>query len=278
MSNTAYPPQRPLSVGEVLDLAFRIYRATLAKCLLFAAAGVIAGQLPKIYALVKGQPVVDLQSLLAQMRQPTYLLLYLIGTLLTVVFYAAVLLRQRSIITTGGVGGELSAALRRLPALLVLGILVGLSCGACFLPIWVVSSPAARALLVLIGLIAASYVIVSLLCAQTILLADGSGALASYTRSWRLASGSFWRLSLIYTVAVIVLFTLYLVVAALVGVVAGILGRGDVALVTASGAVLLVAIAALATPFYTALALAVLGDLTVRKEGVDLEKRISATA
>ena len=39
-----------------------------------------------------------------------------------------------------------------------------------------------------------------------------------------------------------------------------------------------VALGALATPFYTALALAVLGDLKVRKEGTDLEQRISATA
>ena len=39
-----------------------------------------------------------------------------------------------------------------------------------------------------------------------------------------------------------------------------------------------VALGALVTPFYGALALAVLADLKVRKEGADLEQRISATA
>jgi hypothetical protein len=49
-------------------------------------------------------------------------------------------------------------------------------------------------------------------------------------------------------------------------------------MVTAFAGVVGVALGALATPFYTALGLAVLGDLSVRKEGADLEQRISATA
>ena len=55
MSTLPYPPQRQLSVGEVLDLSFRIYRTTFVKCLLFATCGVIAGQLAGIYALIKGR-------------------------------------------------------------------------------------------------------------------------------------------------------------------------------------------------------------------------------
>jgi hypothetical protein len=50
-----------------------------------------------------------------------------------------------------------------------------------------------------------------------------------------------------------------------------------VALITATLGVVSVAVGALATPFYTALGLAVFGDLTVRKEGADLAQRISAT-
>src|SRR6516162_8304359 len=59
MSTVPYPPQRQLSVGEVLDLSFQIYRTTFVRCLLFATCGVIAGQLaaalrrtPALVALV----------------------------------------------------------------------------------------------------------------------------------------------------------------------------------------------------------------------------------
>ena len=49
-------------------------------------------------------------------------------------------------------------------------------------------------------------------------------------------------------------------------------------MVTAFADVFVIALGALVTPFYGALALAVLADLKVRKEGADLAQRISATA
>jgi hypothetical protein len=81
----------------------------------------------------------------------------------------------------------------------------------------------------------------------------------------------------IYTIGAIVLFVLYALTSGVTGMLIGILGRGDVALITATLGVVSVAVGALATPFYTALGLAVFGDLTVRKEGADLAQRISAT-
>jgi len=281
MITLPYPPQRPLSVGEVLDLSFRIYRATVVKCLLFAALGVLAGQLVNIYAIMQGRAMAKgadaWQSLLAQLVDPAMIALYLVGLVLTIVFYAAVLLRQRRILGGGSAGGELAAAVRRLPALIALGVLVVVGLAACFLPA-LVTGGALRALLILAAVIVLCYAFVAVSCAQTILLIDDSGPVSSLRRSWRLTAGSFWRLSLIYTVAVIILCVLYAVIAAIAGFVAAVLGRGDVAMVTAFTEVVAVALGALATPFYGALALAVLGDLKARKEGADLEQRISATA
>jgi membrane glycosyltransferase len=133
-----------------------------------------------------------------------------------------------------------------------------------------------RVLLLLAAFIVLCYGFVAVSCAQTVLLIDGAGPAASLSRSWRLTAGSFWRLSMIYTVALIILLVLYVVTAAIAGFVAGVLGRGDFAVATASAEVVGVALGALATPFYSALALAVLGDLKVRKEGDDLERRISS--
>jgi hypothetical protein len=281
MSDVPYPPARPLSVGEVLDLTFRIYRATVVKCLLLAGAGVIAGQLANIYnVFTRHRPVagaVTWDQIMAQMRDPAMWALYVVGAVLTAIFYAAVLLRQRAIIGGSAVGGEVAAAVRRLPALIGLGILIVLCGLLCGLPA-LLTAGATRALLGLAALIALCYGFIAVSCSQTVLLVEGSGPAASLLRSWRLTTGSFWRLSLIYTVALIVLIVLYAVSAAVAGFLAGVLGRGDLAMVTAFAEVVGVALGALATPFYGALALAVLADLKVRKEGADLEQRISATA
>ncbi len=281
MANVTYPPQRQLSVGEVLDLSFGIYRVTLGKCLLLAALGVIAGQLGNFYLLVKGTPPVrgaaGMQQLLSEMRDPSLWVVSIISAVLAMAFYGAVLLRQRAIIGQGAIGGEIAAALQRMPAFIGLLILIAVGCGVCFVPA-IVTGGALRVLLALAGLILLSYGIVAISCAQTVLFLEHSGPVDSLSRSWRLTSGSFWRLSLIYTVAFIVLLVLYVAIGAIGGFVAGILGRGDVALAMAVGQVVGIALGALATPFYGALALAVLGDLKVRKEGADLEQRISATA
>ena len=281
MSTVPYPPQRQLSVGEVLDLSFRIYRTTFVKCLLFATCGVIAGQLAGIYALIRGRNLVQgtagMAGMLALMQDRTLVALYVVGLVLTLLFYAAVLLRQRAIITDEAVGGELGAALRRTPALLALAILIGGGCLALFVPLFVTSG-ALRGLLALVALVALSYGLVALSCAMTVLLVEDASPIASLTRSWRLTTGSFWRLSVIYTVALIILIALELVIAAVAGFLAGVLAHGDVAMVTAFAEVIGIILGALVTPFYGALALAVLADLRVRREGADLAQRISATA
>ncbi|MBV8909878.1 MAG: hypothetical protein JOZ89_03865, partial [Gammaproteobacteria bacterium] len=110
MSGVPYPPTRQLSVAEVLDLSFRIYRVTLVRCLLLAGFGVIAGQLANIYNIFTRRTPIprgfSWDQVMAQMRDPTLWAVYLVGAVLTAVFYAAVLLRQRAIIGDGAVGGE----------------------------------------------------------------------------------------------------------------------------------------------------------------------------
>jgi hypothetical protein len=281
MSTVPYPPERQLSVGEVLDLSFRIYRATFVKCLLFATCGVIAGQLAGIYALIRGgnlaQAPAGAAAMLALMQDRTLVALYIVGLVLTLLFYAAVLLRQHAVITDGAGGGELTAALRRTPALVGLVVLIGLGCLGCFVPA-LVTGGALRVLLIVAGVVALSYGLVALSCAMTVLLLEDVGPLASLTRSWRLTAGSFWRLSIIYTVALIILIALELVIASVAGFLAGAVAHGDVAMVTAFAEVIGIILGALVTPFYGALALAVLADLKIRKEGADLAQRISATA
>src|SRR5213078_3156916 len=196
MANTLYPPPRPQSVGEILDSAFRIFRATLVQCLPYAIAAVIAGQLPNIYYLVSGRNM--LQGL-AGFRDPVWLTLYVLGYVIAIVLWSAVLLRQYALATghPAETSSELSTAVRRVPAMALLGILTGCAVAVWFLPTLALQGTARLV--------------------TALVLAMGRGPLASLVHSFRLTSGSFWRLTSIYTVAFVLLMVLYLVSGLLAG-------------------------------------------------------------
>jgi hypothetical protein len=277
MANVLYPPPRPQSVGEILDSAFRIFRATLVQSLPYAVAAVIAGQLPNIYYLLSGRSM--LQGLTGQFRDPVWDALYILGYLIAVALWSAVLLRQYALATghPADTSAELSTAVRRLPAMVLLGILTGCAIGIWFVPGLALQGTARLGALLLLA-IPACYMAVALSCGWAVLLVTGQGAVASLMHSYRLTSGSFWRLTLIYTVAFVLLMVLYMVSGLIAGLVSLLLGHGDIAVITAATTGFVVILSAVGTPFFWALALAVLGDLSVRKEGADLAQRLSTPA
>jgi len=277
MANILYPPARPQSVGEILDSAFRLFRATVVSCLPYAALALIAGQLPNLYSLASGQPPLTPAQ---QLSHPgVFALLYVVGTLLTLVFYSAILLRQYAIATGGApaTGAELSTAVRRIPAMLLLVILSVLALAACFVPAFLFQGSTRLAALAL-GLVPASCLVLALSSAFTLLVLAREGAAQSMVHSARLTWGNWWRLTLIYTVAIVLVLVLYIVFGTITGVLSVLLGHPDVAVITAATTVVVLILGSIITPFYTALSLAILGDLLVRKEGTDLAQRISAPA
>ena len=277
MSETLYPAPRPLTVGEVLDLSFRIYRLTFVKCLLFGALAVVSNWLPNLYAMLRGRTVA--QSLVRPPPDFGYGVLLTVGFLLAVVFPVAILYRQYRMATGQEPGGELARALRLLGRTILVSFLIG---GACLLslvflvPAFAVTGPA-RYMLLAVLLLPAAYVIIRLACSLTAMVVEDSNATASVSRSWQLSQGNVLRLAAIYSVAFFLMLAIYAAVGSVTTLLYGILGRGDVALIAAAVGVVTVAAGALASPYYSALGLAVFGDLVVRKEGADLAQRIGAT-
>jgi hypothetical protein len=249
---------------------------TFVKCLLFASFAVIVNWVPNLYLLAKGGGVAH--AMLQQPQDPLYTLLAIICGLVGVAFSVAIILRQYAMLTAQPVGGELAIGFRRLFSVILFFILFGLIVFACAL----VVLPAlffhgmTRWVLVAILLLPLCYVTVQLSLGWTVLVISGASVLESLRRSWRLTSGAFWRLSAIYTVAILLMFVLYLVAGAVTAFLSGVFGHGDLAMVSAAVAVLMVAVGALVAPFGSALGLALFGDLTVRKEGADLAQRIAA--
>jgi hypothetical protein len=275
MTHVLYPPARAQSVGEILDTAFRIFRLTLLRCLPYAILAVIAGQLPNIYTLLRGGEL--LQALTAPRHDSVWWLLYVIGAVLALLLWSATLLRQYAMATGHPVSAatELSTCLQRLLPLIGLLLLMSAAIVVWFAPVALLSGPA-RLLAEALALVPATYLGVALSCGWPALLLTGSGPLASLSHSWRLTSGSWWRLSLIYTVAVVLVVVLYVLSGIVAGVIAALAAHGDLAMVTASTAALVIILSSIGTPFYCALMLAVFGDLSVRREGVDLAQRIAA--
>ena len=160
-----------------------------------------------------------------------------------------------------------------------IAILVVLAIGACFVPtLLLAGNKLALAVAVLVALVPASWLALRLSCANTGYLLNHWGVTQAVQRSWNLTDGEFWRLATIYTIAFFALFVFYILAGILAAAIAVPIGFGDVALVTAISTSVVVILLAFATPFFTAVALAVFGDLLVRKEGTDLAARISGPA
>ena len=274
---TLYPPPRPLTVGEVLDLSFRIYRRTFAKCLMFGALVVVSNWLPNLYSIARGQTMV--QSVVTPVTDPGHLVAAFVGLLLALLFPVAMLFRQYAMVTGQAVGGELLHALRllgRIVLIVILMVLVGIACGLLIVPAFFATG-LTRYLLIAVLLLPLAYVFLRLACIFTAMVIENTSASGSLGRSWDLTGGNVMRLTAIYTVAVFLLLVLYIGVGVLTTVFTAFLGKGDLAMVAAAVGVVTVAAGALASPYYSALGLAVFGDLVVRKEGADLSQRISAS-
>jgi len=276
MATNLYPPPRPLSVGETIDLAFRIFRATLLTCLLFAGLAVIASEMATLYKLASHHPLV---SLLRE-RDPVFWLLYVLGWLLAVVLYSAMLLRQHAVLSSPkpAVGGEVGTVVQRLPGLVLLWILLSVATFGWFIPAIAFrnSDILTLALVIAVLSIPATWVGITLSASWPVFLLTGRDAVSSLAQSRRLVSGSWWRLAVVYTVALVLLFILYTIAGVIAVMLAVPFASGDVAVAAALASVIAVVLAAIGAPFMTALLLAVYGDLSVRREGADIAQRISA--
>jgi hypothetical protein len=238
---------------------------------------VVTNWLPNLYGIARGQTVV--QSVVTPLPDAGQAVVTILALLLALTFPVAIIYRQYKIITGQPSGGELLRALKLLGRIVLAVILFALVLAVCavFLVPAIFVSGLTRYLLFVVLLLPMAYVLLRLACAFTAMVVENTGAAASLARSWELTGGQVLRLTAIYTVALFLLLVLYVVVAALTGFLYAVFGRGDVALIAAGVGVMTVAAGALASPYYSALGLAVFGDLLVRKEGADLSQRISAS-
>lgn len=274
MSSAFYPPTRPSSVGEVLDLAFGIFKATLVKGLPYGICAVVAQWLPNIYDLGRGataHPVLD-------GSQPVRLVIYGVGVLLALMAWSALLLRQRALIEhrPTSMALELGEALRRLPSFFVATVLFLVIVAGGFALLTLVP-PHYRLGLRLVLIVLGMYFAVLLSCTWPAVLLAGQGPLGALRQSARLVLGNWRRVATVFAVGAVVVIVVSMLVGALITAIVSSLGAG----ITVSSSVFMevaTALGAVMAPFAGALLLATFGDLRVRKEGTDLQQRVAGLA
>ncbi len=252
-------PTSPQSIGQVLDRSFRLTAAAFRHTWLLALPAGLAGYAASAYQFTRGDTVA--QALTAP-QDAVYWTLYIVGALLSMLFFAAIYLRVDAIAGgTAAQGGEVQTALRRLPLLIVLLVLTILALIGGLL------------LLIVPGVILA----VSLMLSMPVFLLEDKGPIASLKSSHRLVWGHWWRTAAILTVAVIIVIVLYFIFGVLAAAIAPLLAGGEpVVAALLSLLIVLALLGVLITPFFVSLVLNIYWDLKLRKEGADLATRAQA--
>lgn len=260
MPNVLYPPLRPRSFAELLEVVLQIFRLSLLKCLPYATLAIIAGQLWTLYYLSRGRvPVLDADD-------PVGVAIYGVGTLVFVMLSMTILLRQSAIAAGRPVVGaaDLLDTVRRAPAIVAIALLAGAAVAVFMLPA-ISLAPRYRTAGVLVMLAPALYIGIALSFSLPALVLARKGVLASIAYSFRLVRGNWWRVAAIYGVGIGVILTLWTLVAAIIAMALSDNGAGDAALTRAISSAAVLAVFAVGLTFYSALTLALFGDLEVRQ-------------
>ena len=260
MPNALYPPLKPRSFAELLDAVLQIFRLSLLKCLPYATLAIIAGQLSTLYYLWRGRvPVLDTND-------PVGVTIYGVGTLIFVMLAMTILLRQSTIAAGRPVAGsaDLLDTLRRAPGIVAISLLGGAAVAVLMVPPLALAPPY-RTAGIIVMLAPAIYIWIALSFALPALMLARKGVLASIAYSFRLVRGNWWRVAAIYCVGLGVILTLWTLVAAIVAMAMSDDGADDAAITRAVSSAAILAVFAIGLTFYSALTLALFGDLEVRK-------------
>jgi uncharacterized membrane protein len=242
---------RPLTVGEILDTSFSLYRRHFAA---LATVALICTGVPLVLRLFLETAGGIFSNLaLALLYGISLLVLNLVATGATV-FIVSESYLGRPISAREALDRATPYIGRILVCSLLLALVVGLGFLLLFIP----------GIMLAVGLA---------LAIPAVVLEPRSSASAALSRSWELTRGARWR---IFGLGLTLLVLLYIPVVAITGLLALLVSPGQV--VIGSGSVLTIAVLAMSGivqmfiyPLFYCVLTVTYYDLRVRKEGFDLE-------
>ena len=252
----------PRGIGQVLDSVFKLTRIAWVRMLPYAIFAAILGAAPIVYLMQTGI-FADPARLVAEGIPGSYWILVAVVSLASMLLYGAGVARIESIAQGDdiGLGRSFGVAVPKMGTLLLSAILFGLAVGVGLI------------LLIVPGL----FLLGSLFLFVPAIMLDGKGPVEGLNYSHKLVWGNWWRVATTFTIAVIIIYVVYLIGAIVVGMV---LGFASVAVDPAAGLIanLIVTVVAslLVTAFFYALYVEIYRDVKMRKTGGDLAQRIAA--
>jgi hypothetical protein len=252
------PPLRPLSVGEILDVSFTLYRRHFTA---LAAVALLCSGLPVLMSIY----IEAAGGMLAHIGLT--LVYYLVFMVLSAIATAATvfIVSESYLGRPLGAGAALSRSTPLLGRIIVCSILLALVVGLGFVFLFVP------------GIILACGLIVAF---PALVLEPGATASGALGRSWSLTRGARLRM---FGLMLTLLILLYIPLVSLLGIAALVMPAEDMASAgTSPGGLLAVALGGVVQMliyplFYCVLTVAYY-DLRVRKEGFDLEVLASTLA
>ena len=273
------PLARPLMTGEVLDAAFRLFRAGLLRCLPYSGLAVLVLQLPTLYSTLLGRdaplgrftlPVPAQRGIVGLFEVTDRHLILVAALLLGVVLFGVITLRlyavsrgERPRFRT-----EIAAAIYRWPTAIIA------TCGALGLP----------ALLYTYGMAfggmlpfeAVAVLAVPLLWPMALLAVslpafwcDRLGPFAAIARGARVSLRGSWRMVGAFLATLCIVTVFYVLSAIIAAMFAQVLGRADLFLIATMRSMLSLVVGAFGVPFVLAMLIVAYEDLKLR----DRERR-----
>jgi hypothetical protein len=260
-------PSAPLSIGDVIDDAIRLYRSSFSRCwvpafvfaLILTAQQIALALLMPDLGMHGGRTALEaLDSLLS----PTFAAVDLLSALLGLVCYGA-LLSQQFAVARGDEPVSVARAFamggRRLPGMVLATVLdlAAIVVGLCAL------------------VVPGVYLWGRLQLWMAVMFGENAAALEALKGSWRLTRGRWWHASTIFTVAVTMMIVFSLAIGLIGAVVAGLSHSSLL------GSQVVVQLFSLPTntiiyPVMSAVWISMYHDFKLRSEGGDLAARTEA--
>jgi hypothetical protein len=261
------PLTRPLMTGEVLDAAFRLFRAGLLRCLPYSGLAVLVIELPALYSTFVAPPAFGgIRREIGYGVPPEHLISTTIVLLLSAALLGMLTLRLHAV-SRGlrpRVRTELAAVMWRWPASLIATL------AALGLPLLLIGvGPAFNQMLPGVALLVVG---VPLLWPASLFVValpafwcDGLGPFAAIAQAFRLTRRQSLRMvgALFATVCMIAVF--YVLSAIVVGMLSPLLGRADLFLIATVSSMLSLVVGAFGVPFVLAVLIVAYEDLKLRE-------------
>jgi len=254
---------RPLMTAEVLDAAYRLFRAGIFRCLPYSGLAVLVLELPTLYSTFLLSPGAGAGFAIPNFRLIGYATVFLLSVLLL----GVITLRLDSV--SKGVRPrfrrELGQALKRLPTALLatlfafaypLGVLI-------LLPVLDNALPTEALIFAAVPLL---WPVALFVIALPAFWCDGLGPFAAIVQAVRLSVRQSWRLVGAMLTTALMLMAFNLLPVTIAAVMSPLFGRVDLFLVATLASIFYLVIGAFGVPFVLAVLIVAYQDLKLRDQ------------